>query len=327
MIKKPLSGIRVGVSVSDSIDLQRFGFLESQLSRVLRELLNSLVYRGATIIYGGNFHVDGYTIELTSRAAEYWRTHEPGEELAFVHHAAAPLWRKLDAKSAWRHLNSLCNFGCIKIYGATELLVEFLPESHPKSANSRGGQSMRVSVDNVSPKISKVKGANVIHSEAEFGSYWKALLRARPNLSVAASYSTMRRGMAQEEQARIVLGGRVNDQDGYGSGIADEVILGLAADKLLLPFPAYGGCAHDAAVALKLATPISERRNLDPAYRAQLQKISSMADGYARKIAGLGLTSHWLEALCSADTPASVARVCVDAIQKIAVSDSDTSRP
>ena len=250
MIEKSLSDLRVGVSISESPDLERLGFLPRELDRVLGDVLSSLIYRGATILYGGDFRDDGYTVRIAKEAAGAWRTHEGETDLVFAHYAAAPVWRNFTPNKVWRYLDSLCDFGRLKVYGPAGLLVEFTP-SHRASPNSNE-QSMVVVAERAAATRSKSPDIMHMQSENEFSNYWIGLTRSQVEVSQSASYTTMRRGMAEEEDARIVLAGWVNDHDGQGSGIAEEVILGLEGDKLLVPFPVYGGCAHDAAVALGL---------------------------------------------------------------------------
>ena len=60
-----------------------------------------------------------------------------------------------------------------------------------------------------------------------------------------------------------------------------------------------------------------ERGEPEPAYKIQLDRISSLAESHARKLSELELGAAWRNALVAADTPASVARVCVAALQKI----------
>ncbi|MGL5833951.1 MAG: TIR domain-containing protein [Waterburya sp.] len=68
---KPLSGKIVGISISDSPDLERLGFSSFHLQRTLIEISRHLLAQGATIAYGGDLRPDGFTIDLIEMVKVY----------------------------------------------------------------------------------------------------------------------------------------------------------------------------------------------------------------------------------------------------------------
>ena len=68
---KPLSGKVVGISISDSPDLERLGFSNFHLKRTLIEISRHLLAQGATIAYGGDLRPDGFTLDLIEMVKVY----------------------------------------------------------------------------------------------------------------------------------------------------------------------------------------------------------------------------------------------------------------
>jgi hypothetical protein len=66
-----LSGLLVGLSVSESEDLGALGFTEAHMRMVLGELARSLLLAGASILYGGRIDPDGYTDFLRREIERY----------------------------------------------------------------------------------------------------------------------------------------------------------------------------------------------------------------------------------------------------------------
>lgn len=64
--------------------------------------------------------------------------------------------------------------------------------------------------------------------------------------------TTMRQHMLAKTDARIVLGGRIEDYKGAMPGIAEEVLLSLQGRQPLFLIGGFGGCARDIAESLQL---------------------------------------------------------------------------
>lgn len=71
----------------------------------------------------------------------------------------------------------------------------------------------------------------------------------------SAGLTAMRSVMLGESDARIVLGGRVDQYKGTMPGIAEEALLSLRAQQPLFVMGGFGGCARDIAETLGLVEP------------------------------------------------------------------------
>ncbi|MFY9825246.1 MAG: hypothetical protein WAM82_27960 [Thermoanaerobaculia bacterium] len=84
----PLAGLRIGISISDSPDLERRGFSKAHLHHTLVELARYLLAAGATLAYGGDLRKAGYTETLI--------------ELVVSHHrAGGATYRRIESYLAW----------------------------------------------------------------------------------------------------------------------------------------------------------------------------------------------------------------------------------
>ncbi|HCF0147874.1 hypothetical protein ACRS57_21115 [Pseudomonas aeruginosa] len=73
----------------------------------------------------------------------------------------------------------------------------------------------------------------------------------------AEGLTSMRITMMSESDARIVVGGRVENYKGTMPGIAEETLLSLRAGKPIFLVGGFGGCARDIAETLGLVPPRS----------------------------------------------------------------------
>ncbi|MER8070741.1 hypothetical protein ABTZ59_20875 [Streptomyces sp. NPDC094034] len=87
-----LMGMRIGISVATSADLDQLGLAETQFRTVLGELAQLVVTAGGKLAYGGNLRQGGYTAFLI----EQMRTYAPSSRpllncLAWTEHRKLPL--------------------------------------------------------------------------------------------------------------------------------------------------------------------------------------------------------------------------------------------
>lgn len=80
----------------------------------------------------------------------------------------------------------------------------------------------------------------------------------------SAGLTAMRRTMLGETDARILLGGRVDQYKGAMPGIAEEALLSLQEHQPLYLMGGFGGCARDIAESLGLVAPWAASRPLWP---------------------------------------------------------------
>jgi hypothetical protein len=110
-----LKGMRIGISVATSADLDRLGLAETQFRTVLGELAQLVVTAGGKLAYGGNLRPDGYTIFLI----EQMRTYAPSSRpllncLAWSEH------RKLALSELEQHREQFGRYGeivCLSVDG------------------------------------------------------------------------------------------------------------------------------------------------------------------------------------------------------------------
>ncbi|WP_431918792.1 hypothetical protein [Micromonospora wenchangensis] len=72
-----LAGVRVGVSVSESADLDRLGLREAHLRLALGELTRSVVVAGGGLAYGGRLEPESYTAFMAAELHRYARRDRP----------------------------------------------------------------------------------------------------------------------------------------------------------------------------------------------------------------------------------------------------------
>ncbi len=72
-----LTGIRLGISVSDSPDLARLGLLETHFCLALGEIARCVLVSGGHLTYGGHLQPDGYTVFLIHELYRYSRRDRP----------------------------------------------------------------------------------------------------------------------------------------------------------------------------------------------------------------------------------------------------------
>jgi hypothetical protein len=160
--------------------------------------------------------------------------------------------------------------GDLRPGGFTELLFE-VAERHRKDANPEA-----VSVTNFLgwPVHAKMSSAQVQELATALDGLAKivcldergartdirtkiALDRDPSQAEWSAGLSAMRRVMHFECDARIILGGRVEQYKGSMPGIAEEALLCLEAATPIYILGGFGGCARDIAESVGLADPLA----------------------------------------------------------------------
>jgi hypothetical protein len=86
--------------------------------------------------------------------------------------------------------------------------------------------------------------------------------------------TAMRQVMTQTSNARIVLGGQIEDFKGKMPGVAEEVLLSLLEGQPLFLLGGFGGCANDIATDLGLMPPSTGRQTSWPG-RSEFQKFTA----------------------------------------------------
>ena len=96
--------------------------------------------------------------------------------------------------------------------------------------------------------------------------------------------TTMRKIVCAETDARVVLGGRVNDYNGKMPGIAEEVLLSFELGLPVFLLGGFGGCTRDIAETLGLVDPWSGSRSAWPGRRQfECYGPDSLRNGLSRE--------------------------------------------
>jgi hypothetical protein len=72
-----LTGVRVGISVSDSPDLRRLGLIEAHFRLALGEIARCMLVAGGKLAYGGHLNPEGYTPFLIKEIQKYGQRDRP----------------------------------------------------------------------------------------------------------------------------------------------------------------------------------------------------------------------------------------------------------
>ena len=89
-----LSGVRLGISVSESADLARLGLREAHFRLVLAEVTRYVLLAGGHLAYGGHLEPTGYTAFMIHELERYSRRDRPLRIcLSFSEHRALTLER------------------------------------------------------------------------------------------------------------------------------------------------------------------------------------------------------------------------------------------
>src|SRR5262249_5117816 len=110
-----LAGALIAISVSKGPDVERLGFAEGELDRVLRVLSSAIVNRGGRVAYGGvphNMSVGGepnYTAGIQQFVGEAYREVDR-QDSPFRHFLAPQYWRDWSAQQIYDYAASMASF-------------------------------------------------------------------------------------------------------------------------------------------------------------------------------------------------------------------------
>jgi len=90
----PLSEAMVGVSISEPDDLTRHGLGEIHVRHAFVEVARHVLAAGASLAYGGDLRVGGYTEAMFDLVGAYEKSDRPGRE-RLRSYLAWPLWQDL----------------------------------------------------------------------------------------------------------------------------------------------------------------------------------------------------------------------------------------
>ncbi len=196
---RPLAGLRIAISISNSPDeaLADRGLKQDHIKRVAVAVARHMLAAGATLAYGGDLRVDGFTELLFNLARAYADTETtlPPDTIR----SYLPWPESLKADTAF--------------YASLPNEIEPLLIEPPPDVPDTVDRTKRVEADTPEHRYA-----------------WTRTL------------TRMRQRMAQETDARIVIGGQLQSAGGW-PGLAEEAREHLRVDKPVYLLGAYGGMA------------------------------------------------------------------------------------
>jgi SLOG cluster2 len=256
----------VAISISNGPDLNRLGYPQREVDRVLLAICTALIRAGARIVYGGNLDPTGFTFKIFRHLAEAYAVR--GRKAPFVHIVPEPVLRRANFDDFTATLK--------EARGIVETRVAFADET--TITLKAHGEATDVSV-----LAAPLSGNGIkIDSEQAFQA-WLGPPLGKPS----DAYSAARKAMAQLTVGRVVMGGKMglkerpeDHYEGAMPGVIEEAILTLDAGQALLTLGAFGGAARDLAIALKLLDSSMRvpRGEQESSYHSAVEQIGKRAD-------------------------------------------------
>lgn len=189
----PLDGRVLGISISESPDLEALGFSETHLRDAMVEFARYMLAAGATIAYGGDLRAGGFTHTLFDLVSTYKGAGD-SKATRIKNYLAWPI-----------HLNL-----SVEQRAELQTTAEIIALPAPDVAG--------LDPDNFLPPTT-----------AENTYAW------------CLSLTRMRERLGQDNDAQILMGGRLNGYKGKYPGVVEEAYELVKARKPLFLVGAYGG--------------------------------------------------------------------------------------
>lgn len=100
------AGLTVGISVSESEDLELFGLTETHVRMALAEIARGVLVAHGRLVYGGHLEEDGYTAFLTKEIQRFGRRDRP-----FTGYVPFAVHRKMTVDEIEVHVDELSLLG------------------------------------------------------------------------------------------------------------------------------------------------------------------------------------------------------------------------
>lgn len=203
----------LGLSLSDSTDIRRYGVDSEHLTTLADDLCLFLLLAGLKLAYGGRIGHDGEQVDdvnFTVRLFGLVRSYSPlakeiGGKLApIVNYVGWPIYQRYGDKE-------------LNLYGREAELRKVGPPD-----------PLGVPLDKVAPDAQG----------------WFPADTAPRRFAWARAMTAMRERMTAEIGARVVMGGKLEKYSGVYPGVLEEALLMLRAKKPLYLIGAFGGAAR-----------------------------------------------------------------------------------
>ena len=335
---RPLTGTTVGISISDSSDLARRGFLPIHIDRAMAEIAVQAAAAGARIGYGGDLRAGGFTYKLFRAISELYSVHTIATDSPpCIHYLAFPIWKEWHSDQLFDHVRALDGtaevvlirpdgqaFSLRLLPGMEEesmLTVRIskrLPKSHDRQTLSHSDLQRSIAEwwsrqhhtrlpgkekdgSNIAAMARQSRnGQFFVKSAFQMVDFLKAIQKPA-EIEPASAFSAMRLFMAADEDIRVVLGGKTHDYLGHFPGIAEETLYSLAAGNPVFALGAFGGCADDVARAL-LNGDVPRRPLTGQGYEPVMEAMAAGSGAFLRALEAAGLSDIYLR-LSTVDSP------------------------
>lgn len=254
-----LRGVRVGISVSDSADLERLGLTPTHFKLAVRELARTALVGGGTLAYGGHLLPGGYTEFLIGELSQYagaggFKPDGAKREDPLLLCLSNAEHRKCSLDELDKVDDQLGNYGrldCIDLNG-------------------------RVLADRTAGR--DVAGAPYPTDKDE----------------LAKGLTALRRYMTEHTSARVFLGGKRDGYMGRMPGVMEEALMALRANQPLFLAGGFGGITLDMATTIdprcEDLCPNGWRERLDSASKAGLDEMAQLVGDAGLSRLGNGLS-------------------------------------
>lgn len=197
----PFQGKRIAISVSSHPELSVLGLSEQHIKDITVELSRYLIVNGATLLYGGDLRIGGYTELFADISSQY--TNISDRSIRFINYFSFPFAKNLTTIDLAR----------FKAKGVEAKILE-----RPKITEKMGGPES-----------------------------FDPTLVIEDRFVVAESLSDMRLKMADDSDARIIVGGPLRNFMGYYPGVIEEALYSMDRGKPVYVVGGFGGAAKTVA--------------------------------------------------------------------------------
>ena len=239
----------IGISISDSPDMKMLGLGNGHLRDAMTEVATYLMSFGDDLAYGGDLRENGFTWTLFELASRY--TRQPS---ALFSHGREDRGLTDDSGRAARNDIFISHSHDDREFvEQLRRVVNYLAwPVHIRMTNDKL-VSLAGEVDNVAElKFLDMEGGPMTMERR------REMPTSEPDDAMwAEGLTAMRRTMQGEIDARILLGGRVENYKGRMPGVAEEALLSLQSEQPVFLLGGFGGCTRDIAETLGLGRYVS----------------------------------------------------------------------
>ena len=225
----------IGISISDSPDMKALGLGDGHLRDAMTEVATYLLASGDDLAYGGDLRENGFTLTLFELASRY--TRQPS---VFISHSHDD--REL-VDDLVEQLRRVANY--------------FAWPVHIRMTNDQLDSLAEVVGDVADLKFLDIEGTPMTMEHR------RGIPSIQPDHATwVKGLTAMRRTMRGGIDARILMGGQVENYKGRMPGVAEEALLSLQSGQPVFLLGGLGGCARDIAETVGLADSWAGSRNL-----------------------------------------------------------------